>query len=125
MNEFWQMLLGMERSPGAVSAGDSRLEFTALPQGAGTIALALAAAAILALIRHLYRREGRELSRARRAVLVGLRALTLLAVAAMLVEPVLISTRRETERSHLALVLDDSESMKFSDPYTDNSRAVA
>ena len=27
--------------------------------------------------------------------------------------------------SHLAIVLDDSESMRFSDPYTDDSRAVA
>ncbi len=57
-------------------------------------------------------------------MLVGLRVLTLLAVAAMLVEPVLVFTRRETVRSHLALILDDSESMTFSDPYTDDSRAV-
>ena len=42
----------------------------------------------------------------------------------MLVEPVLVSTRRETVPSHLMIVVDDSESMKFSDPYTDNSRAV-
>ena len=42
----------------------------------------------------------------------------------MLVEPVLISSRRETVKSRLALVLDDSESMKFSDPYTDESRAA-
>ena len=50
--------------------------------------------------------------------------LTLSAVAAMVIEPVLISTRRETVPSHLMVVVDDSESMKFSDPYTDNSRAV-
>ena len=42
----------------------------------------------------------------------------------MLIEPVLVSTRRETVPSHLMIVVDDSESMKFSDPYTDNSRAV-
>ena len=57
-------------------------------------------------------------------MLVGLRVLTLLAVAAMLVEPVLVFARRETVRSHLAVILDDSESMTFSDPYTDDSRAV-
>ena len=56
--------------------------------------------------------------------MAGLRVLTLLALAAMLVEPVLISSHRETVKSHLAIVLDDSESMKFSDPYTDQSRAA-
>ena len=43
----------------------------------------------------------------------------------MLLEPVLVSSQRETVPSHLAIVLDDSESMRFSDPYTDDSRAVA
>ena len=42
----------------------------------------------------------------------------------MLFEPVLVSTRRETIPSHLLIVVDDSESMRFSDPYTDNSRAA-
>jgi len=114
----------MERSPGAEVGVDSRLEFAALPGGAGAAVLVLGALALLALLWRLYRREGRDVSRARRAALVGLRGLTLLAVAAMLVEPVLVSTRRETERSQLALILDDSESMKFADPYTDDSRAA-
>ena len=43
----------------------------------------------------------------------------------MLLEPVWVSSLRETVPSHLAIVLDDSESMRFSDPYTDDSRAVA
>src|SRR4051794_1609574 len=124
MSKFWQILLGIERSPGTVVGGDTRLEFTAMPRGAGVLAVVLAAALLLALIWWLYRREGRSLSRARRSLLVGLRVLTLLALAAMLVEPVLITSRRETVKSHLMLVLDDSESMKFSDPYTDASRAV-
>ena len=78
----------------------------------------------MALLVWLYRWEGRDLSRPKRALLVGLRVLTLLAVAIMLLEPVLVSTRRETVPSHLPIVVDDSESMRFSDPYTDNSRAV-
>ena len=36
----------------------------------------------------------------------------------------MISSHRETIKSHLAIILDDSESMKFSDPYTDQSRAA-
>ena len=42
----------------------------------------------------------------------------------MLVEPVLIFSRSETVRSHLPIIVDDSESMKFADPYTDESRAA-
>ena len=124
MNRLWQTLLGIERSPGAVSEGDSRLELTALPQGLTAVALILAAIALLFLLWGLYRWERRDLSRRKRALLVGFRVLTLLALATMLVEPVLISSQRETVRSHLALILDDSESMNFSDPYTDESHAV-
>jgi hypothetical protein len=124
MNRLWQTLLGIERSPGAVSGGESRLEFTALPQGLGAVALVLAAIALLFLLWRLYRWERRDLSRRNRALLVGFRVVTLLALATMLVEPVLISSQRETVRSHLAVILDDSESMSFSDPYTDESHAV-
>jgi hypothetical protein len=119
------MLLGIDRSPGATPGGDSRLEFAAWPRGAGSIVLIVSAIAITWLLWRLYRWEGRDLSRARRVLLVGLRGLVLLAVAAMLLEPVWVSSMRETVPSHLAIVLDDSESMRFSDPYTDDSRAVA
>lgn len=124
MSRFWQILLGIDQSSGAFAGGETRLELTALPQGAGVLGVLAAAAALVALVWWLYGRERREMSTRRKSLLVGLRMLTLLAVAAMLVEPVLVSSRRETLKSHLALVLDDSESMKFADPYTDDSRAV-
>jgi len=125
MNRIWQWLLGIDRSPGAAPGGDARLEFTAWPRGTGSIVLILSAIAIIYLLWRLYRWEGRDLSRAKRGLLVGLRGLVLLAVAAMLLEPVWVSSQRESVPSHLAIVLDDSESMRFSDPYTDDSRAVA
>jgi hypothetical protein len=119
------MLLGIEKSsPGVETGGDSRLDFAALPRGAAAIAIILAAVLVVAVLVWLYRREGRNLSRLKRVALVGLRVLTLLAVAIMLLEPVLVSTRRETVPSQLPIIVDDSESMRFSDPYTDNSRAV-
>ncbi len=125
MNRFRQLLLGIEpSSPGTVTGDDARLEFAALPKGAMGVGLLVAALAVLALLWWLYRRERRELSPAKRSLLVGLRVLTLLCLAIMLIEPVLVSSRKETIPSHLALVIDDSESMKFSDPYTDNSRAA-
>src|SRR5262245_35736155 len=125
MNRLWQFLLGIDRSPGATPGGASRLEFSAWPRGGGSIVLIVSAIALTYLLWRLYRWEGRDLSRAKRVLLVGLRGLILLAVAAMLLEPVLVSSQRETVPSHLAIVLDDSESMRFSDPYTDDSRAVA
>jgi hypothetical protein len=125
MNSFWEALLGIKRSPGVVSGGASRLEFVSLPQGTAVVAAILGAIVLVAVLWRLYTWERRELSRSKRALLVGLRALTLSALAIMLIEPVLVSSRRETVRSHLAIVLDDSESMKFSDPYTDQSRAAA
>lgn len=124
MNTIWQRFLGVGRSPGAAAPGGARLELTALPRGGAALAVIVAAVALLMLLWWLYRRERRDLSRSRRALLVGLRALVLLAVGAMLVEPVLVSSRVETIRSHLIFVVDDSESMRFSDPYTDESRAA-
>src|SRR5262249_2479951 len=41
----------------------------------------------------------------------------------MLLEPVRVSSHREAVPSHLPMIFDDSESMRFSDPYTDASRA--
>jgi hypothetical protein len=125
MNRFWEILLGIERSPGTLAAEETRLEFAALPRGTAAAFIVLGAILLLVLLWWLYIWERRELSRNRRFVLVGLRAITLLAVSVMLIEPVLVSIRRETVQSHLLLVLDDSESMRFSDPYTDESKAAA
>jgi hypothetical protein len=126
MSSIWQWLLGIGHSPGEVTLGGStRLELTALPAGGAAVALIVAVVALPVLFWRLYRRERRDLSGPRRSLLVGLRLIVLTAVAVMLVEPVLVSTRRETVRSHLPVIVDDSESMRFSDPYTDESRAAA
>src|SRR6516165_10530176 len=124
MNRLLQTFLGIERSKGAQTVGESRLELTALPQGSTAAAILVAAIAFLILVWWLYRHERPDLAPLKRALLSGLRVLTILALAAMLLEPVLISSQRETLKSHLAIILDDSESMKFSDPYTDQSKAA-
>ena len=84
----------------------------------------VAVPALVAMLWWLYRRESRNLSRGRRLGLVALRLVVLSALAAMLIEPVLITSRTETIRSRLALIFDDSESMRFADPYTDNAKAA-
>ena len=40
MNRFLQVILGIDRPPGAEDAGPTRLELSALPQGATAAALA-------------------------------------------------------------------------------------
>ena len=126
MNRIWQSLLGIDqRSPGEEPlGGTTRLELTALPGGGFALGLVALAIAVLFLLWWLPHREKRELSRRKRLLLVALRALVLLAVAIMLLEPVLISSQRETVRSQLAIIIDDSESMRFADPYTDETKAA-
>jgi hypothetical protein len=125
MSSLLQWLLGIRRSSGEVALGGStQLELTSLPAGGAALFFVVATVALAYMLWRLYRRERRELSRPRRALLVGLRLLVLGALAVMLVEPVLVTSRNETIRSHLPLIVDDSESMRFSDPYTDESRAA-
>ncbi len=125
MSSLLQWLLGIRRSSGEVALGGStQLELTSLPAGGAALLLVVATVALAYMLWRLYRRERRELSRPRRALLVGLRLLVLGALTVMLVEPVLVTSRSETIRSHLPLIVDDSESMRFSDPYTDESRAA-
>jgi hypothetical protein len=124
MNNLSRYILGIDHSPGATAGADMRLELAALPRGASGVVLVVGAIALVWLVARLYRWERRQLSRPRRALLVGFRAVTLLALAAMLAEPVLVASRREMVPSQLAVIVDDSESQRFSDPYTDDSRAV-
>ncbi len=124
--QILELLLGIDRSPGTAVADEPGSSSPRCRAGrAPSSLIAGGDSASGRCFWRLYVWERRELSRGKRALLVGLRALTLLALAAMLVEPVLVSIRRETVPSHLPIVLDDSESMRFSDPYTDESRAVA
>ncbi len=125
MNRIWQSLLGIDARSASYgpSAGRSRLELSALPAGSLALGLLVLAVVALWLLWWLPHREKQELTWRKRLILVGLRAMVLLAVATMLVEPVLITAERETVKSHLAVVVDDSESMRFADPYTDDSVA--
>ncbi len=125
MNRIWHALLGIEdRPPGSGSGGTTHLEFTAVPGGGTALAFAALAVAALVLLWYLPRREKADLSRPRRALLVAFRSVVLLAVAIMLVEPVLVSSHKETLHSHLPIIIDDSESMRFADPFTDETRAA-
>jgi hypothetical protein len=125
MSSLWRWLLGIGRPSGEVAVGGTtRLELSALPAGGYALALVVAVLVLAYSFWRLNRIERRELSPQKRTFLVALRMLVIGAVAVMLIEPVLVTTRRETLRSHLPMIVDDSESMRFSDPYTDESRAA-
>ena len=57
MNRLLQTILGIDRPKGAESPGASRLELTALPQGATAVAIVVAAIAFLGIVWWLYRIE--------------------------------------------------------------------
>lgn len=125
MNNFWRKLLGIDVSPGAEWGRDVRLEFASPPQGLSVLWAIAASVALVVLVHWLYRREGRELSLRARIALASLRLFSLSMVGVMMLEPVLIARQQETVPSQLLLVLDDSESMRFSDPYSDETQAAA
>src|SRR5262245_12103978 len=116
MDRFWETIFGL--SKGFLSRdGEFTRQFH--PQwpwqdvvGAGTWNFVLGAAGI-ALIVYVYRREGR--SKGARIGLGILRGLLLAFVLMLLNRPVLTLTQSRTEPSVLAILVDDSISMRVRD----------
>jgi hypothetical protein len=125
MNSWLEWLFGIQSSPDWMRGPGSRwhIEFQSLPQG-GAAALATGAAvAAIAGIWWLYRREGRSLGLFPRLLLSGLRLGIVLAVTFMLLELVVVISKRELIPSRLLVLMDTSQSMALSDPYPDDSTA--
>src|SRR5690349_3999605 len=102
MTDFLHWLLGIKSSPDWI-AGESEwsIDFQNVPEGAWAGFALTAAAAAAVFIGWLYRREGRLLVMAVRLLFVALRGLILVGVAFMLLEMVIVITKRETIPSHL------------------------
>ncbi|HEV2972204.1 MAG TPA: hypothetical protein VGY55_19680 [Pirellulales bacterium] len=115
-------LLNVEPAPWT-EGGEMRLGWLNLPQHDFALLLLLGIVAAAAAILYLYHREGRMLSRFARLSLAALRFLTLAGVLAMLLEPAIIFTKRETIPSRLLVLVDDSESLDFKDAYVDAGQA--
>jgi hypothetical protein len=125
MHPWLEWLFGIQSSPDWVRGPGSRwhIEFQSLPQG-GAAALAIAAGVVAVFgIGWLYRREGRSLGLVLRLVLGGLRIGILLAVVFMLLEMVVVISKRELIPSRLLVLMDTSQSMALADPYPDDSIA--
>ncbi len=116
LNHALLWLLGIDS--GAWSNDQSwHLELNAQPEGPWAVAAVAGAIALLLGVWFLYRKEGRELSLPVRALLGSMRLGVVAIVALMLMEIVLVLTKKEQIPSHLIVLADISSSMGLKDPY--------
>ena len=109
------------------AAGDElRFEFANFPSGGlGLLVLLGCALAILA-VGVVYRRDGKNLSLLQRTILAVLRGLAVLAVIALLLEPNIVTVKREVRPGHTLLLVDTSQSMTHVDAWRrDSVKATA
>ncbi|MBL8748847.1 MAG: VWA domain-containing protein [Planctomycetes bacterium] len=104
---------GIAVEPGA----ELQFELTNFPSGGlGMLVLIGCALAILG-VALLYRRDGKNLTTPQRVVLAALRALAILAVIGLLLEPNIVTVKRETRPGHTILLVDTSQSMTHQDAW--------
>ncbi|HEX7448989.1 MAG TPA: hypothetical protein VF306_15660, partial [Pirellulales bacterium] len=125
MTSWLEWLLGIKAPPEWVRGPDTQwhLEFQSLPQGMAAAAAVAAGVLAVAIIWLLYRAEGRSLGLGKRLALGALRGLILTCVVFMLLELVVVITKRELVPSRLLVLVDTSQSMDLADPYSDESSA--
>jgi hypothetical protein len=122
MHRLLQILFGVKPAPWT-QGGDWRLEWLALPKHEWMLLLLLAVLAGTWGVLWLYKREGRNLSLPVRVGLTSLRMIVLLGIVAMLVEPVLVFSKKEMVPSNLLVLTYNSESMELKDAYVDDAQA--
>ncbi len=122
LTAFLHWLLGLEPAEWA-EGGRWSLQWSAAPGGDRALWLLLLTAAAITLLVWLYRQDARRLTRPRRLTLLGLRLITFALLCIMLLEPLLILSRTESEPSNLLVLLDVSPSMHLTDAWPDASEA--
>ena len=123
MRRLVEILFGVDPAPWT-EGGQWRLEWLALPRHGWALFAVIAVAVAAVGVLWLYRREGRNLSLPVRLSLTALRMTVLLGVLAMLLEPVLVFSKREYVPSNLIVLLDRSASMDLRDAYVDEEKAT-
>ncbi|MBL8727108.1 MAG: VWA domain-containing protein [Planctomycetes bacterium] len=116
MDELLQWLAGWKGI--AVEPGEElKFELGNFPSGGFGMLVLMGCALAVLFVALLYRRDGRNLTRFQRGVLAGLRALAVLAVILLLLEPNLVTVRHETRPGHTILLVDTSQSMTHQDAW--------
>lgn len=104
---------GVEVEPGT----ELQFEFASFPTGGLGLLVLLGMALAVVAIGFLYRRDGKQLKVWQRLLLGSLRALAVLAVILLLLEPSLVSVQREVREGHTILLVDTSQSMTHVDAW--------
>jgi hypothetical protein len=116
MDDFLRWLAawrGIELEPGA----ELQFEFSSFPSGGFGMLVLMACALAVFVVAVVYRRDGHNLTLAQRIVLGTLRTLAVLAAIALLLEPNLVTVKRETRPGHTILLVDGSQSMTHLDAW--------
>ncbi|HIE72345.1 MAG TPA: hypothetical protein EYP98_20470, partial [Planctomycetes bacterium] len=116
MDDFLRWLAswrGIEIEPGS----ELQFEFANFPSGGLGMLVLMGMALAIIFISFLYRRDGKQLSSLQRFVLGSLRTLAVLAVILVLLEPNLVTVKRETREGHTLLLVDTSQSMTHIDAW--------
>jgi hypothetical protein len=116
MEQFLRWLAtqcGVQVEPGA----ELQFEFSNFPTGGFGMLVLMGCALSLLVVGFLYRRDGKNLSGTQRVILGSLRGLAILAAIALLLEPNLITVKRETRPGHTILLVDTSQSMTHLDAW--------
>ncbi|HEX5054621.1 MAG TPA: vWA domain-containing protein [Planctomycetota bacterium] len=108
---------GIELEPGA----DLQFEFANFPSGGLGMLVLMGCAAAVMIVAFLYRRDGKNLTLPQRVVLGTLRSSAVLAAIALLLEPNLVTVKRETRPGHTILLVDTSQSMTHTDAWRRDS----
>ncbi len=120
MDDFLRWLAswrGIEPEPGA----ELQFEFANFPTGGLAMLVLMGMAAVVVLVGFVYRRDGRNLAGWQRLVLGSLRALAVLAVVLLLLEPNLVTVVRQERPGHTILLVDTSQSMTHLDAWRRDS----
>ncbi len=104
---------GLEIEPGT----ELRLELSSFPSGGQGLLVLIGLALALFIVVYTYRRDGRNLSRWQRITLGSLRGLAILAAFLLLLEPNLITIKREVRPGHTLILIDQSQSMGHKDSF--------
>lgn len=122
MKRLIEILLGIKPAPWA-EGGAMRVEWASFPTGDAALLTLVSLALVIWMVWWCYRREGRGLSVGVRVMLWAMRLTVIFGVAAMLLEPVLVFSRKEFSPSRLLVLCDVSESMDLRDAWANTTRA--
>ncbi|MFK7739429.1 MAG: hypothetical protein AB8H80_03830 [Planctomycetota bacterium] len=116
MDDFLRWLAswrGIQVEPG----DELQFEFANFPSGGLGMLVLMGIALAVVFIGFLYRRDGKNLRGWQRALLGTLRALAVLLIIALLLDPNLVTVNRETREGHTLLLVDTSQSMTHRDAW--------